>query len=308
MKILLTSTSFQDTPGMHQELLKETSFYVETLRGPVGKNILLPIIKNFDGVICGDDEYTRDVLFIGKQGRLKVLSKYGVGLDKIDIGAANELGISVFNTVGINQVSVAEHTITLILTFLKNIHFEYNITKEGGWHRLIGHELQGKIIGIYGLGKIGMEFAKRISVFGVKILAYDKFYNEDFLHNYQIQKVESISELISSVQILSIHVPLNEETKHTIDWNIIMRIDKPIIIVNTSRALILEQNALIKGLQLGKISGYLTDVMDQEPMDPVNILRNFSNVLITPHIGSRTYETVVRQGIKAVENLVIGLR
>lgn len=307
MKILLTTTSFQDTPGKHHDLLKKTGYEVDTLRGPVKEDVLLPIIANYDGVICGDDEFSRKVIEKGEKGKLKIISKYGVGLDKIDLIAAKEFGIPVFNTPGVNQITVAEHALALILTYLKNIHLEYNITKTGNWERLIGTELFGKKIGILGLGKIGKELAKRLSVFGVELYAYDIFYDEEFINKYSIIKAKSIEDLTLKVDILSIHMPLTNLSKHSINMEIVEKISRPLIIVNTSRALILDQEALIYGIENKKINAYLTDVMDGEPMRKDHPLKDFDNVLITPHIGSRTYESVVRQGSFSVENLVKAL-
>jgi len=304
MKILLTTTSFQDTPGKHHELLEETGFEVDKIRGPVTEDILLPIIASYDAVICGDDDFNRKVIQTGKKGKLKLISKYGVGLDKIDLGAAKDVGIPVFNTPGVNQVTVAEHALSLILTSLKNIHLEYNITRKGKWKRLIGNELFGKKIGVLGLGKIGKELVKRLSVFGVELFAYDMVYDDIFLKTHKIQKTSSIEGLASKVDILSIHMPLTSITEHVINASLINKLQKPLIIVNTSRALIIEQKALINGLQSGKIKAYLTDVMDVEPMPQDHPLKDLPNVLITPHIGSRTYESVVRQGSMAVKNLI----
>jgi D-3-phosphoglycerate dehydrogenase / 2-oxoglutarate reductase len=303
MKILLTTTSFQDTPGEHHELLNSTGYHVDKLRGPVSEDVLLPIIENYDGVICGDDEFSYDVIEKGKNNNLKVISKYGVGLDMIDLKAAKKFEIPVFNTPGVNQVTVAEHALSLMLTYLKNIHFEYNITRKGGWKRLIGNEIYGKKVGILGLGKIGKELAKRLSVFGVEMYTYDLFFDETFINEYSIIKVNSIEDLVLKVDILSIHMPLTNISKHAINLDIIKKVCNPLIIVNTSRALILDQQALIYGLDKNKINAYLTDVMDGEPMREDHPLKDYDNVLITPHIGSRTHESVVRQGSMAVSNL-----
>lgn len=125
MKILLTTTSFQDTPGKHHDLLSAQNWDIDYLRGPIEESVLLPIIHKYDGVICGDDEYTREVIKAGKEGNLKVLSKYGVGLDRIDLKAAKEFNIKVTNVPGINHVSVAEHVLALLFSFKKI--FTYNI-------------------------------------------------------------------------------------------------------------------------------------------------------------------------------------
>ena len=304
MKILLTSTSFQDTPGEHHHLLEQTGFEVDTLRGPVKEDVLLPIIAEYDAVICGDDEYTRNVLEIGKKGKLRLISKYGVGLDKIDLDAAQNLNIPVFNTPGVNQITVAEHAISLMLTVLKNIHIEHNITQKGEWKRLIGNELYGKKVGILGLGKIGKELAKRLSVFGVEVFAFDLFFDDDFILKYNITKCKSVQDLGKTVDILSINIPLTPKTNGIINNQIFNNRDKALVIINTSRALIIEQNDLYNALENGKIKFYATDVMDQEPMIKNHKLLDYDNVLITPHIGSRTHESVVRQGSMAINNLI----
>ena len=135
MKILLTTTSFQDTPGRHQELLYSQGFEIDKLRGPITEAELLPIIANYDAVICGDDEYTEAVIAKGVAGKLKYISKYGVGLDKIDLDAAKKYGIPVTNCPGVNQISVAEHVLALLFTFSRHIHLEYNVTQQGKWKR-----------------------------------------------------------------------------------------------------------------------------------------------------------------------------
>lgn len=304
MKILLTTTSFQDTPGKHHELLNKTSYKVDKLRGPVKQEVLLPIIADYDGVICGDDEFSSEVIEKGVGGKLKVISKYGVGLDKIDLVTAQKVGIQVFNTPNVNQVAVAEHALALILTFLKNVHLEYNITRNGKWERLISNELYGKKVGVLGLGNIGKELIKRLSVFGVELFAYDIDYDEAFIRKLKISKARSIEDLLLKVDILSIHLPLTEITKHSIDEKIISKIKKQLIIVNTSRALIIDQNALIDGINTGRVYAYLTDVLDNEPIDPNSPFKYCKNIIITPHIGSRTFENVERQGSLAVENLI----
>ena len=303
MKILLTSTSFQDTPGIHQDKLNNAGLKIDTLRGPVKEEVLLPIIANYDGIICGDDEITRKVIKTGLKGKLKIISKYGVGLDKMDLVAAKELGIPVTNCPGVNHITVAEHVIALLLTYYKNIHLEYNITKKGSWERLIGHEVFGKRIGIIGMGKIGREVAIRAQALGLEIFFYDPYIEFDFSESLNINALHNLGELISEVDILSLNLPLTEQTKGMINNELLSRAKRELVIINTSRALLVDQDSLIDSLKKKKIKAYLTDVMEEEPITENHPLLQFENVIITPHIGSRTYESVQRQGIMAVENL-----
>jgi len=306
MKVLLTSTSFQDTPGKHQELLKAQGYIIDTLRGPISESELIPIIENYDAVICGDDEYTKEVLTLGRQGKLRYISKYGVGLDKIDLIAAKELNIPVANCPGVNQVSVAEHVLALLLSFEKNIHLQYQTTKEGSWKRLIGNEIHGKTIGIIGLGAVGKELAKRSNAFGLKVLSFDVKKDIDFLNkNEYITFVEEINEIFRNADIISLHVPHNKQTNRLISRDVIFdKLKKAPIIINTARGKLVEVDAIIEGLKAMKLRGYLTDVLETEPIAANEKLKGVANVIITPHVGSRTHQSVERQGTMAVNNLI----
>lgn len=307
-RILLTSTSFQDSPGKHQALLYSTGFIVDKIRGPVKENILLPIISNYDGIICGDDEITENVIKAGKRGKIKVISKYGVGLDKIDLVAANSYNVPVTNCQGVNHITVAEHVMGLLLTFVKNIHIEYNFTKTGEWRRLVGTELYGKKFGIIGLGKIGKEVAIRAKAFGMDVRFYDLNIDYEFAVKNELQAIDSLEKLISSVDIISISIPLTTSTIALINEQVFSVMHDNVIIINTSRALVVEQEALLHALENRKIAAYLTDVLEEEPMRKDHPFLKFDNVIITPHIGSRTKESVERQGIMAVENLLNHLK
>jgi len=305
MKILLTTTSFQDTPGKHHDLLNSQNWDIDYLRGPVDESVLLPIIHKYDGVICGDDEYTREVIKAGKAGKLKVLSKYGVGLDKINLEAAKELDVTVTNCPGVNQVSVAEHVLALLFTFEKNVHLQYNSTKEGSWKRYIGNEIQGKTIGVIGLGSVGKELVKKSLALGMNVIGFDLFKNDDFNSIYTEMKfTNDVNDIYENADVISLHIPHTPLSNEMINADVIRNklLKKPIII-NTSRGKLINVNDVINGLSNGLISGYLTDVLAHEPMETGEKLKGIENVIITPHVGSRTYQSVVRQGSMAVLNL-----
>ena len=305
MVALLTSTSFMDTPGNHQKLLEDTGFKIDTLRGPVKEKVLLPIIAKYDGIICGDDEITEKVIKIGAENKLKIISKYGIGLDKIDLQAAKFYNIPVTNCPGVNHITVAEHVIALILAFYKNIPWEYNITKSGKWKRLIGHEIYGKKLGVIGLGKIGKEVALRAKAFGLKIYTFDKNIDNNFVKDNNIRVCEYLEDLLHETEIISLNLPLTNETKGIISLdNMKNDINNKTLLINTARAGLIDLETIIFGLENKILSGYLTDVLEEEPMRKDHPLLKYENVIITPHIGSRTYESVERQGIMAVQNLV----
>lgn len=305
MKILLTTTSFQDTPGKHHDLLNSQNWDIDYLRGPVEESVLLPIIHKYDGVICGDDEYTREVIKAGKKGKLKVLSKYGVGLDRIDLKAAKEFGITVTNVPGINQVSVSEHVLALLFTFSKNIHLQYNSVQTGSWKRGIGSEIQGKTLGIIGLGAVGKELGKKASALGMKVLAFDIFKDQEFLDKYsEISFTTNIDDIYSKCNIISLHLPHTNQTDKLIDDIVITKkLKKQPIIINTARGKLIDPEAIILGIKNKLIKGYLCDVLETEPILENEVLLGIENIIITPHVGSRTFENVQNQGIISINNL-----
>lgn len=306
MKILLTSTSFQDTPGAHHDLLNSHGFNLDILRGPITEDVLLPIIQDYDAVICGDDEYTEKVLVKGKEGKLKYISKYGVGLDRIDLIAAKKLGISVRNCPGVNQVSVSEHVLALLFAFEKNIHLQYETTKSGSWERKTGNEIQGRTMGVIGLGAVGKELVKKALALGMKVIGFDLFKNDAFLEAYpEMVFTENIEDIYTNADVISMHIPHTPESEKLINEEVVFnKLKKNPIIINTSRGMLIDVDAIINGLSQGKIRGYLTDVLAIEPIVENEKLRGVENVIITPHVGSRTYQSVVRQGTMAVENLI----
>lgn len=306
MKVLVTTTSFQDTPGKHHTLLKEQNYELDFARGPIKESELLRVIEQYDAVLCGDDEYTREVLLKGKSGRLKYISKYGVGLDKVDLVAAKELGIPVTNCPGVNQISVAEHVLALLFSFEKNIHLQYQSTQEGSWKRLTGNEIFGNTIGIIGLGAIGKELAKRSSALGLNVMTHDIVKDESFLNDHnEVLFVDDINQIYSEADIISLHIPHTTTTERIINTQVIEeKLEKNPIIINASRGMLIDTEAMIAGLKKGKVRGYLTDVLVTEPMTHDEKLKGLDNVIITPHIGSRTYQSVERQGLMAVKNLI----
>lgn len=310
MRILLTSTSFQDTPGKHHDLLNSQNWDIDYLRGPVVESVLLPIIHKYDGVICGDDEYTRSVIFEGKKGKLKVISKYGVGLDRIDLVAAKDHDIKVTNVPGVNQVSVAEHVLALLFSFQKNIHLQYNSVQNKSWKRLIGNEIEGKTIGIIGLGSVGKELAKKSFALGMVVHCFDLHKDEDFLAQFnEIIFTENINDIYQKSDIISLHIPHTTKTDKLINREVLFsKMKKNPIIINTSRGKLIDTDSLIDAIEKDQIKGYLTDVLAEEPINEEEKLIGVKNIIITPHVGSRTYQSVQRQGICSINNLILNLK
>jgi D-3-phosphoglycerate dehydrogenase len=306
-RILLTTTSFQDTPGDHHRMLAETGWEVVTARGPLSEADTLALVGDFDGSICGDDAITRRVLEKARP-RLKVLSKYGIGVDKIDVTACTEFGIPLLFTPGVNHTTVAEHTFLLLLALEKHFLFHTDSTRAGGWKRQTGHELLGKMIGIVGMGRIGKEVAIRAKAFGMQPIGYDVFWDEAFAAHHGIPRATALDDLFRQADYISLHTNLTPETRDLVRAESIATMKPGVIILNCARGEIVNTADMAAALASGRVRGYGTDVLDEEPPRPDHPLAHLPNCVVTPHIGSRTEESVQRQALAAVTNLIKAMR
>lgn len=305
-RVLLTTTSFQDTPGVHHDLLAAAGFEIVRERGPLPESRMLELAGGFDAYLCGDDAMTRAVIEKSLP-RLKVISKYGIGLDKIDVKAATDLKVPVLFTPGVNHTTVAEHTFALMLAAVRNLVVEANHTAAGRWTRITGNEVCGKTLAIVGFGRIGKEVAVRAHAFGLKMIGYGNYWDEDFARWYGIERVATIEDALRRADIVSLHTKLTPATRHLINAKNIGLLKRGSVIVNCARGEILELSALVDALKSKHLLAYAADVLDQEPPPPDHPLLGLPNVIITPHIGSRTHESVQRQASCAVENLTLYL-
>ena len=186
-------------------MLVETGWDIVTARGPLSSGYT-SLVGDVDGYICGDDAITRSVLQQASP-RLKVLSKYGIGVDKIDVAAATEMGVPLLFTPGVNHTTVAEHTFLLLLALEKHLLFHADSTRQGGWDRKTGREILGKTIGIVGMGRIGKEVAVRARAFGMQPID-DVYWDQDFAAEHGVERCQDIADLFSRVDYLSLHTNL----------------------------------------------------------------------------------------------------
>jgi D-3-phosphoglycerate dehydrogenase len=303
MRILLTTTSLQDTPGPHHELLEQTGFEIVRERGPLPEARMLELSGDFDAFLCGDDAITRKVLEKSLP-RLKVVSKYGIGLDKVDVTAATELNIPVTFCPGVNHTTVAEHTFALLLAACRRLVEEVNHVHSGNWKRITGHELHGKTIGIVGFGRIGCEVAARARAFGMKVIGFGNHWDDAFAAAHGIQRAATLDDLFRAADVVSLHTKLTPQTRHMVDARRIALAKPGLFLVNCARGELIDTQALIDALNSGAVAAYAADVMDLEPPPPDHPLLSAPRVIITPHIGSRTHENVARQATMAVQNMI----
>jgi D-3-phosphoglycerate dehydrogenase len=303
MRILLSTTSYQDTPGDHHALLEGTGWEIVRERGPLSEARMLELAGDFDGFLCGDDGITRAVLEKSLP-RLKVLSKYGIGLDKIDRVACAEFGLPVLFTPGVNHTTVAEHTFCLLLALVRNLVDSVNATRAGDWKRMTGHELWRKKIGVIGLGRIGQEVIRRARGFDMEVHAFGNYWPEEFCAAHEVTRHGSVDSLFEAVDIVSLHTKLGDDTRHVVNRERLGLLKDGSIVVNTSRGELVDTAAVLVALDSGKLSAYAADVLDEEPPPADHPLLHHPKALVTPHIGSRTFESVPRQALKATRNLI----
>ncbi len=306
-RVLLTTTSFQDTPGTHQDLLNSQDWEVVRARGPLSEEEMLELSGDFDAFLCGDDAITPAVIDKSLP-KLQIISKYGIGLDKISVDYATEKKIPVLFTPGVNHTTVAEHTFGLLLGITKDIQSNAVAVQNGewvaGWKKPVGNEIMGKTIGILGLGRIGKEVAIRAKAFGMEIIAFDPYFDEAFGSEYGVKKCASMDEVLLGSDVVSLHCFLNEETEGMINKDKIAEMRDGVIVLNCARGELVVTEDMAEALNSGKVGGYGADVLDAEPPAPNHPLIGAPNCIITSHIGSRTHESVQRQANRCLNNAI----
>ena len=303
MKILVTPTSLQpDKPSKALEDLKNFSsdLIFNSYGRPLTEDELIPLLKECDGYIAGLDFITERV--IQECNHLKVISRYGAGYDRVDISAAKKKGIVVTNTPGVNAEAVGELAIALALTVARHITSLNSCTRNGEWIRSTGMELKNKTIGIMGLGAIGKTVARCATGFEMNVIAYDPFINDLFCKSNNIKNC-TFDEVCEQADIISLHLPLLDSTKHLINKIAISKMKPTTIIINTSRGGIIDEAAAYNALKSGKLGGLGLDAFEIEP--PKNSpLFELDNVVVTPHTGAHTQEATTNMANASVKNLI----
>lgn len=262
---------------------------------------LARLLSGYDAVIAGTDPFS--ALVIAAADRLKVFGRTGVGYDNIDVAAATEHGIAVCPTPGVNRQSVAEHTFALLLACARGICGNVAAVDRGEWPQFSGRELSGSTLGIVGLGAIGKEVARIASAFGMRVVAHDPFIDPDFAADYDVESVP-LDALLATADFTSLHIFLDDSTRHLIDAAAIAAMKDGAYLVNTARGGVVDEAALAAALRSGKLAGAALDVLETEPLPPDSPLRGTPNLLITAHIGAATVESRARSGRMAAEAVI----
>lgn len=304
---IVNSTSFGVIYSEHIEKLKEFS-EVERINFPadVSEKKIISTLSDFDGLIIGlSPLYTRNILKNLK--KLIVISRHGIADSNLDLKAATEFGIIVCRfPIEIQRESMAEYTVGLIIMMARKLNQNYEFMKNEIWGRrieLVGIELKGRNAGIIGLGNVGTRVCEILkNGFGMKVYANDPLLSEDEIKKRGAIPIE-LEELYKICDIITFHCPLNEKTYHMVKEKEISIMKEGVIIVNTSNKDLIEEKALIKYLKSEKIGGYAEDAIEMRQIIKENPLLKFKNVIIIPHLGRYTYETIKNMGEITVENL-----
>ena len=296
-----------------RELQKRYKVFIHEGKIPMPKKILLQKIKNVDGLVCFPYDTIDNTILDGAK-RLKVISTYSVGYDHIDVNSARKKGIKVGYTPDVLTGATGDLTIGLMLDLMRRITEGDRLIRAGQWRQIfgaydyVGVDLEGKTLGILGMGRIGQAVAKRASGFGLNLIYNTRTRLAKGQEKKLGIKYVSFNNLIKNSDILSIHTPYKKETHHLMNLKNFKKMKKSAILVNTARGKIIDENDLVHALESKIIAGAALDVFEKEPIGKGHKLTKMQNVVLAPHIGSSSAETRAKMAQITVQNLILGLQ
>ncbi len=304
---MVTPTSYgKNDPRLKTDL---ESFVGWVIYNPTSRPLkaaeLIPLVKDIDGYIAGLDEINEAV--IQAAPRLRVIARYGVGVDRVDLKAATQRKIWVTNTPGANAAAVAELTLTFILALARQLWTVCEGTKRGEWPRTEALGLGEKTIGLIGFGAIGKEVAVRLKGFGCDLLVYDPYVEVSRGEQWGVNIVP-LDRLLSQADFVSLHTAVTPETAGMVNRDFLVRMKPGAFLINTARGELVDEPALAEAIRNGLLRGAALDCFSQEPPESNNPLLTFPQVIVTAHVGAHTDEAVNRMGWMALESCLTVLR
>lgn len=301
-KILVTPRSLTRDGHPALDMLKEAGY--EVIFSTAGKqpdeNELLQLLPECVGMLAGVEKISAEVLEAATS--LKAITRNGVGIDNIDLKAAERLNIAILRAVGANSRGVAELAIGLMFAGIRAIPYSDAQMKSGKWSRKKGLEIVGRTLGLIGCGMIGKFVAQMALGIGMHVVAYDMYPDESFAPSPDF-RFASLDEVLETADVISLHCPPPEDGKALIQKGEVAQMKKGVYLINTARAALIDETAVLEEIESGQLSGYATDAYDKEPPDASPLLSH-ENVITTPHIGGFTNESVDNATTMAVENLL----
>jgi D-3-phosphoglycerate dehydrogenase len=300
MRVAVTSKSFSKNEILIKEFSKN---FNEIKLNHSSKKLtdeeLIDFLKDCDGAIIALEEFNKNV--IDNLPNIKAISKFGVGLNNIDIEYAKSRNIKIGWEKGVNKQSVAEMTLGFMLMLIRNLYVTSNLLSNGIWQKNGGYSLYNKTIGIIGVGNIGQELINLLKAFNCTILVNDVINQDEYYKKYNLKEV-SKEEIFRHSDIITIHTPLNEQTNNLININTLQLMKKSAFFINTARGEIVNLNDLKLALKTNLIAGAAIDVYHEEPPKDLELL-DLPNLICTPHIGGNSEEAVLAMGRSAIKQL-----
>lgn len=289
MKILVTVTNYSKYCQAGKRILQDAGCeIIENTSGrPFTAEELKELVGDVDGAIAGADVWSEQIFRAAL--KMKVLVRFGVGVDNFDLEAAKRHGIAVCNCPGINTTAVAEQAVALILGLTRQIVWLNKETKEGKWPRIMMHELKSCTVGILGFGSIGRNICEKLKVFSPVLIAYDKYVDEKEAERLGVEMV-SFEEVLKRSDVISVNLPAVPETIGIINSQNITKMKNGVYLVNTARGSLVKEKDVAEAIRTGKIAGFATDVYAREPITRENPLLSSDRVIMTPHTSAETYE------------------
>ncbi len=301
-KILVTAPPILPKIENYKKIFDENNAKIFTPNFKVIESLsakqLIPLMKDVDGVLCGDDEINIDVL--RSANKLKVVSKWGTGIDSIDADSAKKLGIKVMRVKDVFSDPVSDTVLSYILIFCRKILEKNQIVKNNEWKKTESFTLKEKKLGIIGLGHIGMSLAKKAIGLGMKVYGNDIVKKK---YESQSLKIVNLDYLLKNSDFISLHTDLNKSTYHLIGKDQLSMMKKDSIIINTSRGAVIDQIELENALSENKIGGAALDVFEEEPLPKNSKLKKFENVLLSPHNSNASVEVFNKVDIRSINNI-----
>ncbi|MCM1567342.1 MAG: hydroxyacid dehydrogenase [Dehalobacter sp.] len=284
-----------------EEVLLAPDCEISTLAGLLDEKV--------EGVIVRYNVFNREL--IEKAPNLKVIARHGIGVELIDLKAATEYGVMVVNTLDAATVSVAEHVVLMALMLSKKILTADTAIRQGNYaikDKYQPDDVEGKTLGLVGLGRIGQEVARRCRGLDMQVKAYDPYLKAERAESIGVSMVSTLEELLRTADIVSLHTPLTEDTRHMIGEQQLNQMKPGAFLINCSRGAVVDEAALIKALECKRIAGAGLDVFEQEPPAKDNPLFSMENVVVSPHSSSLTQNGKVKMAMGAAEQLLQVLR
>lgn len=306
-RVLVSAPYFQPVLDEYHDVFSRHDITLEV--PPVEERMseaeLLACIGDIDGVICGDDSFTDRVF--QHAPRLKVISKWGTGIDSIDAEAAKRHGVRVCNTPDAFTVPVADSVLGYVLCFARQLHVMDRAMKSGNWEKIPGVALNECTLGIIGLGNIGKAVARRATVFGIRILGNDIQPVDEAFVSETGATVTSKDQLFRESDFVSMHCDLNPTSKGLVGFEQLTAMKSTAYLINTSRGPVISERALVRALQTGEIAGAALDVYEDEPLPADSPLRTMNNCLLAPHNANSSPKAWRRVHSNTVRSLLEGL-